>query len=76
MDKVQNWIWRHRDKFSTRKISYHGLRHRYARTEYEKALDRLKNDLEARRYVSKLLGHERDEVTRLYLAPSRKGIAA
>lgn len=36
--EIQNWIIRHRNKFSERKITYHGLRHRYAQEHYKEAL--------------------------------------
>lgn len=75
--QVQNFINRHRDKFQdekrkqgdetiTQNITFHGLRHTYAQEQYQQALDRNLRDYDARLVVSKLLGHERDDVTRIY----------
>lgn len=65
---IQNWIANHRRKFTDRKVTIHGLRHRYAQERYAEALQRFGDERKARAEVSKLLGHERDEVTRVYLA--------
>lgn len=46
----------------------HGLRHCYAREQYEQALDRGLSDKQAKVHVSRLLGHERGDVTLIYLA--------
>lgn len=48
--------------------SFHGLRHTYAREQYEYRIERGMSEKDARKEVSQLLGHERDEVTRIYLA--------
>lgn len=68
---IQNFIANHRDKFQLPETesnrSVHGLRHAYAREEYLKRIENNKSEFEARKEVSKLLGHERDEVTKTYL---------
>lgn len=65
---IQNWIGNHRKRFSDRKVTIHGLRHRYAQERYAEALERLGDERKAREEASRLLGHERDEVTIIYLA--------
>jgi Site-specific recombinase XerD len=52
----------------TRPITFHGLRHNCAAEWYGQFRSEGANALEARRKVSKLLGHDRDEVTKIYLA--------
>lgn len=48
--------------------SFHGLRHTYAREQYNYCIAQGMSEYKARIEVSQLLGHERDEVTRIYLA--------
>lgn len=77
--RIQGFVKRHRDKVfvndgRTVKITFHGLRHLYARTEYY-SRERVKPfkgkkysfDKKALREVSELLGHGRKDVTRIYL---------
>lgn len=68
---VQDFISNHRGKFAddNRQVSltFHGLRHSFAREEYEKRVSQGLTELDARKEVSQLLGHERDDVTRIYL---------
>ena len=75
--QVQNFINRHRDKFQDenrnkgdekiiQNTTFHGLRHTYAQEQYQQALERGLSDYDARIAVSQLLGHERDDVTRIY----------
>ncbi|MGG3450546.1 tyrosine-type recombinase/integrase [Domibacillus aminovorans] len=78
----QNFINRHREKFQDESrteqyaagdpikenITFHGLRHAYAQDRYAEAKERGLRDRDARLEVSRLLGHERDEVTRIYMA--------
>ena len=52
----------------THKITFHGLRHTYAHEKYNEFINSGKNEKEARRMVSELLGHHRDDVTRIYLS--------
>ena len=70
--ELQNFIGRHRnevqDPGSTRPLTFHGLRHTYAAEQYERLTAKGMTDFQARRQVSQWLGHERDDVTRIYLA--------
>lgn len=70
--QVQNFINRNREYFQENhrdvNITFHGLRHSYAKGQYKNALEKGLNDYQARLETSKLLGHERDDVTRIYLA--------
>jgi integrase/recombinase XerD len=47
-------------------LSYHGLRHAFARENYQQRLKKGLSEKEARVEVSVLLGHGRDDVTRIY----------
>ena len=72
MTELQNFIVKHRkavkDEGSTRPMTFHGLRHTFAAEAYRKLIDEGKSEFDARLQVSRWLGHERDDVTRLYLA--------
>lgn len=69
---VQDFIYNHRDKIqeSDREsdLTFHGLRHSYASEEYQMRIDSGMEEKEAREEVSRLLGHGRDDVTRIYLS--------
>ncbi len=56
------------DPDSTRPMTFHGLRHTRAAEWYQEFIQEGKSPYEARKAVSKLLGHGRDDVTRIYLA--------
>lgn len=79
--QVQNFINRNREHFQdesrreernegdevmAKSITFHGLRHSYAQEQYQLATERGMSDYKARVTVSQLLGHERDDVTRIY----------
>lgn len=49
-------------------LTFHGLRHTKAAEWYQEFIARGKNKYEARKAVSALLGHKRDDVTKIYLA--------
>ena len=70
--ELQNFITHHRknvcDEGSSRNLTFHGLRHTCAAEWYQEFISEGKTDHEAKRMVSKLLGHEREDVTRIYLA--------
>ncbi len=68
MKRLQCFIAYHRKEFTEERITFHGLRHTYAHEQYEEFNKNGKNEKEARRMVSELLGHHRDDVTRIYLA--------
>ena len=55
-------------------LNYHGLRYSYARNQFEDALDRGMTQEKALEYVSKLLGHNRPEITKTYLAKAGMAI--
>lgn len=70
--ELQAFIWIHRtiaqDPDSTRPMTFHGLRHTYAAEQYLNLIRAGRTPYEARKAVSKLLGHGRDDVTKIYLA--------
>ena len=56
------------DDTRTTHLTHHGLRHTYAARTYQELIQQGISPLEASYRVSKLLGHERHDVTRIYLA--------
>lgn len=74
---LQAFIWLYRlsvqDKDSTRPMTFHGLRHTYAAEKYQGFIAAGKTPYKARKTVSKLLGHGRDNVTKIYLASLHGG---
>lgn len=74
---LQAFIWLYRpsvqDKDSTRPMTFHGLRHTYAAEKYQGFIDAGVTPFGARKAVSKLLGHGRDDVTNIYLASLKEG---
>jgi integrase/recombinase XerD len=71
IESVQNFIKNHREKFAEdgreTKMTIHGCRHAYAREEYDARIENGMSKKLARLEVANLLGHERDEVTRIYI---------
>ena len=62
------------DADSGRPMTFHGLRHTRAAEWYQERIQRGRSPYQARKEVAKLLGHGRDDVTRIYLASlSEKG---
>ena len=57
-----------RDADSDRPMTFHGLRHTYASEKYTQLIRSGTNALDAHFEVSRLLGHERADVTDIYLA--------
>ena len=57
---------------SERPMTHHGLRHCYAARKYTQLTVEGKSDLDAHLEVSRLLGHNRAEVTDIYLASLKK----
>lgn len=76
--ELQVFIWLNRslvqDEDSTRPMTFHGLRHAYAAEKYQGFIDAGVTPFGARKAVSKLLGHGRDDVTNIYLASLRGGV--
>ena len=56
------------DPDSNRPMTFHGLRHTYAVEKYREFLSQGMSELDAHFAVSRLLGHERADVTNVYLA--------
>lgn len=54
-------------------VTFHGLRHTRAAEWYVEFVKQGQTPYQARKAVSKLLGHGRDDVTRIYLASLDKG---
>ncbi|MBR5569681.1 MAG: tyrosine-type recombinase/integrase [Oscillospiraceae bacterium] len=76
INQLQLFILKHRpavqDPDSDRPLTFHGLRHTYAAEKYQQLIDNGTTDLDAHFTVSQLLGHERADVTNIYLASVRK----
>ncbi len=70
--QLQQYIYQVRPKIqdedSTRPMTHHGLRHSYAARTYQESIDSGRSPLSASLRVSQLLGHERPDVTKGYLA--------
>ena len=54
-------------------LTFHGLRHTYAAEKYQELVNGGMGDLDAHFMVSRLLGHERADVTNIYLASIKGG---
>lgn len=71
INHLQLFIHTHREAFqedSSCPLTFHGLRHTYAAEKYQKLIDSGMGSLDAHFTVSRLLGHERADVTDIYLA--------
>ena len=71
---VQKFIRDHRQEFTEREITPHGLRHVYAGEEFERSVGGFKNKRrikEAKMHVAEWLGHGRPEVMNIYLHGSK-----
>ncbi len=77
INKLQQFIAAHRpevqDEGSDKPMTFHGLRHTCAVDWYTKLIAEGKTDYAARKQVSLWLGHERDDVTLIYLASLKDG---
>lgn len=75
--RPQQYIYQVRPKIqdvgSTRPMTHHGLRHSFAARTYQESIDSGMSPLCASLRVSQLLGHERPDVTRGYLASVKDG---
>ncbi len=75
--RLQQYIYQVRPKIqdadSTRPMTHHGLRHSYAARTWRELVDSGVSSFNASLRVSQLLGHERPDVTRIYLASIPKG---
>ena len=77
---MQQFIIRHRDTIydpaaPDRRITFHGLRHTYAAEKYTSLVNGGMTPLDVHFTVSHLLGHERPDVTDIYLASVKGGSA-
>ena len=54
-------------------LTFHGLRHTYAAEKYQELVNGGMGDLDAHFTVSRLLGHERADVTNIYLTSVKGG---
>jgi len=74
INKLQDFVREHRDEFrdpdSDSQLTCHGLRHSYAAEQYVNHSAKLSENA-AKREVSQLLGHNRADVTNIYLASLR-----
>ena len=72
INQLQQFIIRHRDDVqdpnSDRPLTFHGLRHTYAAEKYRQLITDGISELDAHLTVSQLLGHERADVTNIYLS--------
>lgn len=74
IQSVKDFIRNNRDRISCCnerdpdvKMTFHGLRHGYAYQEYTNFINQGLSETDARLAVSKLIGHSREDVTRIYL---------
>ena len=72
INQLQQFILRNReavqDPDSNRPLTFHGLRHTYAAERYRQQIADGISELDAHLTVSRLMGHERADVTNIYLA--------
>ena len=72
INRLQIFIWKHRDEVrdpnNPVKPTFHGLRHSYAAEQYRRMREAGVSRLDAYLRVSKLLGHNRGNVTKLYIS--------
>ena len=73
---LQAFIIKHREEIkdagSDRPMTFHGLRHTYAVEKYRELIASGMSELDAHFTVSRLLGHERADVTNIYLVSLKK----
>ena len=69
--RLQLFIVAHRSSIQVKSdppLTFHGLRHTFAAEKYKELMDKGTGALDAHFTVSRLLGHERADVTNVYLA--------
>ena len=69
--RLQLFIAAHRSSIQVKSdppLAFHGLRHTFAAEKYKELMDKGMGALDAHFTVSRLLGHERADVTNVYLA--------
>jgi integrase len=70
--ELQQFIADHRPPRAERPITFHGLRHMFAAEAYQRLIAEGETEAAARLQVSRWLGHERENVTEIYLASMRE----
>lgn len=77
INALELFIYRYRneisDEGSDRRLTFHWLRHTYAAEQYTKLTEGGMSVIDAHYAVSRLLGHERADVTDIYLVSVKKG---
>ena len=77
INRLQFFIMKHRESIQESErntpLTFHGLRHIFAAETYKKLVEGGMRELDAHFAVSRLLGHERADVTNIYLSSVRKG---
>ena len=72
MKELENFIAKRRKyvqyEGSTKPLTFHGLRHAFADDAYQELISYGKSDRDSKKQVSRWLGHERGDVTNIYLA--------
>jgi integrase/recombinase XerD len=69
-DPVQGQLDSNNDYIVQPKLTYHGLRHSFARERYREFIGKGFSRQTSRKLVAEQLGHGRDDVTRIYLGPN------
>ncbi|MDU1315251.1 MAG: site-specific integrase [Clostridium septicum] len=67
---IQMFIYNNQDKFALDKdkqLTFHGLRHFYCQNRHKELMQHGLTDLQARKIVSRELGHYRIDITEIYL---------
>ena len=74
--RMETFILAHREEIQRQTphapLTFHGLRHTYAAEKYRELVEGGMGELDAHFAVSRLLGHERADVTNIYLSSVRK----
>lgn len=74
--RLETFILTHREEIQRQAphvpLTFHGLRHTYAAEKYRELVAGGMGELDAHFAVSRLLGHERADVTNIYLSSVRK----
>jgi integrase len=77
INQLQFFVWSNRGSIQApdreTPLTFHGLRHTYAAEKYKELVSGGMGELDAHFAVSRLLGHERADVTNIYLVSVRKG---
>lgn len=72
ISRLQQYIYQVRPKIQDEDMTHHGLRHSYAARTYQELVSSGMSPFNASLRVSQLLGHERPDVTWIYLASISK----